>query len=76
MNEEFSQFVRYMRVSAGLSTKQLADKLGYSKSTICNYESGHKIPKETSLFELHLREVVKSEIKRKRAQGYEETCKW
>lgn len=74
MMNEFSDFVKYMRRAAGLSTKQLANKLGYSKSTICNYESGYKIPKDTTEFEFRLREIVKEEIKRKREEDYEGTC--
>ena len=74
MNEEFSEFVRFMRLAAELSTKQLADALGCSKSTVCNYESGHKIPRDTIEFEFRLRAIVKEEIKRKREEDYERTC--
>jgi ribosome-binding protein aMBF1 (putative translation factor) len=75
MNEnEFSDFVKYMRKAAGLSTKQLAKRIGCSKSTICNYESNTRIPKDTTEFEFRLRAIVKEEIKRKREEEYEGAC--
>lgn len=63
---EFSEFVRNMRAASGLSTKELALRIGVSKSTIGNYENGHKIPEDTSEFERRLRIVVKREVKKRR----------
>lgn len=73
MNSEFSDFVKNMRKAAGMSTKDLAVALGCSKSTVCNYESGHRTPKVTEDFEIRLRDIIKTEIKRKRALEYEGT---
>lgn len=72
MENEFSEFVRNMRKASGMSTKKLALRMGCSQATISNYENGVKVPKETALFEIQLREVVKEEIRRRRELEYAE----
>lgn len=68
---EFSEFVQRMRAASGLSTKELAKRIGVSKSTVSNYENGHKIPEDTAEFERRLRIVVKAEVKKRRVEGEE-----
>ena len=68
MENEFSEFVKNMRSAAGLTTRELALRLGCSRSTICKYEGGVFLPKEPEEFEKRLREIVKQEIKRRREE--------
>ena len=44
----FSDRLRQLRESKGLTQQQLADKLDVSKSTIANYECGFREPKDNS----------------------------
>ena len=37
------------RLIAGLTQEELADSLGVSRVTVCNWESGHNLPKAKRL---------------------------
>lgn len=46
----FSDRLRHLRESKGLTQQQLADKLDVSKSTIANYECGFREPKDNAIW--------------------------
>lgn len=46
----FSDRLRQLRESKGLTQQQLADKLDVSKSTIANYECGFREPKDNAVW--------------------------
>lgn len=46
----FSDRLRQLRESKGLTQQQLADKLDVSKSTIANYECGFREPKDNLIW--------------------------
>lgn len=46
----FASKLKYLRESKGLTQYQLAENLGFSKSTISNYESGLREPKDNAIW--------------------------
>ena len=65
-NEEFSEFVRFMRKSTGLSQTVFADAIGVSFASIQRWEQGKKFPEDKYLVIQNIRHVVKQRIKSKR----------
>ena len=64
--KDFSEFVRNMRKTAGLTQKELATRLGVDQSTIGAYESGRSMSVDAYLFIEKVRAVVKEELKKRR----------
>lgn len=48
----FNKRLKELRLSKGLSQKELADKLNIGRTTICEYERGKIVPKQEGLLEL------------------------
>ena len=49
---EFSKRLKKLRLSKGLSQKELADMLNIGRTTVCGYEQGKIVPKQDGLLEL------------------------
>lgn len=49
---EFSKRLKKLRLSKGLSQKELADMLNIGRTTVCEYEQGKIVPKQDGLLEL------------------------
>lgn len=49
IDKDFMNNLTRLRLSAGLSVKELADKVGLSKQIIYNYEAGRAFPKAGKL---------------------------
>ena len=49
---DFSERVKILRDSKGLSQKELADKLGMTRSLVSTYENGQKMPTYGKLIKL------------------------
>lgn len=48
----FSKRLKKLRLSKGLSQKELADMLNIGRTTVCGYEQGKIVPKQDGLLEL------------------------
>ncbi len=48
----FNTRLKNLRLSKGLSQKELADKLNVGRTTVCEYERGKIVPKQEGLLEL------------------------
>lgn len=48
----FNTRLKELRLSKGLSQKELADKLNVGRTTVCEYERGKIVPKQEGLLEL------------------------
>lgn len=59
---EFSEFVRSMRMSAGLDQDTLASLLKVKESDIKKYEEYRRLPDDPYAFVYDLRKVIKREI--------------
>lgn len=44
MNMEIKDNIRFLRIDAGLTQKELAEKLNVGQSTVCQWESGKCYP--------------------------------
>lgn len=66
--EEFAEFVMNMRVAAGLSQQEFAEKMGVSEGSIRHYEDPTKkrMPKDVYVFEVKVREICLPIIRAKR----------
>jgi transcriptional regulator with XRE-family HTH domain len=66
--EDFAEYVKNMRNSAGLTQRSLADSLGISVATVKNYEDSSKkrMPKDQYAFIRELRAVCIPHIVKKR----------
>lgn len=69
VENEFGEFIHYMRKAAGLSQGELAEKLSFNVTTVWKYEKGIRIPEDIYAFEQLLRQIVKEEIYEKRVKG-------
>jgi transcriptional regulator with XRE-family HTH domain len=68
MKVHWGEFVKNMRMAAGLSKAKFAEKLGVSPNSIKQYEKAQAFPRHAEDLELKIREVVKLEIQRKRSK--------
>ncbi|MCV9886256.1 helix-turn-helix domain-containing protein [Metabacillus halosaccharovorans] len=64
--EEFSEFVRNMRKSTGLSQTEFANAIGVSFASIQRWEQKKKYPNDIYSVLQNIRDVVKQKIKSKR----------
>ncbi len=51
---DFGQRIQYLRKASGYTQAQLAKKLRKSKSAICRYESGEKLPSLETLTDISI----------------------
>lgn len=49
---KFNQRLKELRLSKGLSQKELAEKLNIGRTTVCEYERGKIVPKQEGLLEI------------------------
>jgi transcriptional regulator with XRE-family HTH domain len=64
--KEQGMFIRFMRLSAGMTIEQFAKEMGCNENTISRYEKAHRSPEDWYIFELRVREVVKKALDEKR----------
>jgi ribosome-binding protein aMBF1 (putative translation factor) len=62
IREDFSVFVKSMRITAGLDQETLALLLNVKPAAIRKYEDGKSLPEDPYAFEYDLRQVIKKEI--------------
>lgn len=66
MKENWGEFVKNMRIAAGLTKTKFAELLAVSPNSIKQYEKGQAFPRHPEELELRIREIVKMEIQKKR----------
>ena len=66
MKENWGEFVKNMRLAAGLTKVKFAELLGISPNSIKQYEKGKAFPRNPEELELRIRRVVKIEIEKNR----------
>lgn len=66
MKENWGEFVKNMRLAAGLTKVKFAELLGISPNSIKQYEKGNAFPRNPEELELRIRRVVKIEIEKNR----------
>lgn len=64
--EEFSDFVKFMRQSTGMTRRIFADALGVHYSTVKRWEQSDRLPRDVYPIISTIRTVVKIRIKQNR----------
>lgn len=64
---EYAEFILNMRMAAGLTSKELANRLKVPVAVLKGIERGESLPPEPDQFLRRLREVVKEKIKENRS---------
>lgn len=59
--KNLSEELKRMRLAAGLTQKQLSDKVGYTQVTLSQYETGNRIPSRDAIEDIALFYKVKAE---------------
>jgi ribosome-binding protein aMBF1 (putative translation factor) len=62
VREDFSVFVKSMRITAGLDQESLVLLLNVKPAAIRKYEDCKSLPEDPYAFEYDLRQVIKKEI--------------
>ena len=47
--ERLGEYIRYARVTSGLTQRQLAQQIGVTNVAVCNYENGNRLPNVETL---------------------------
>lgn len=64
--EEFSDFVKFMRESTGMTRRGFAEAVGVKYNTIKNWEQAERLPRDVYPIINTIRAIVKTRIRNKR----------
>lgn len=66
MKKNWGEFVKNMRMAAGLTRVKFAELIGISPNSIKQYENANSFPRNPEELEIRIRAIVKNEIHSKR----------